>query len=322
MVIKFTIMNFSFVPLTTKTPHFTANMDENMYPESMKTHFTKPYHRKLISGVGIEEICGSTRINLEKYDVYAMGKKKNEKKSFLWTKMRIIGREFQRSVLQGYLKIELISGYGYNSYIRTRGIEFGTKVVVILRLSDLIPLITEDGAVFKKRAVIDLGNDKYAPIDQVESFCILPLITSNELMNENVDDTRKIKDRANCRKRKAYAMKDKRGNRELIRSDAYKCMHKIVLRYKRQLPSDLYMDEFIKDVLENCTRIQNEFSTKKKKISFGYVDQEVKINESVDNTRNVPEVPEVSEVTEVPVVHMNNVDVRRLENMSMSRIKW
>ena len=301
----------------------TMELNGNMYPESMKTHFTKPYHRKLVSGSDIEEICGSSRINLEKYDVYAMGKKKNEKKNLLWTKMRIIGREFQRSVLQGYLKIELISGHGYESYIRTRGIEYGTKVIVILRLSDLTPLITEDGAVFKKRAVIDLGNDKYAPIDQVESFCILPLITSNELMNENVDDTRKSKDRANCRKRKAYAMKDKRGNRELIRSDGYKCMHKIVLRYKRQLPSDLYMDEFIKDVLENCTRIQNEFSTKKKKISFGYTNEE----ENVKETETIESIgggiiENIKSVPDDKIVHQKNVDVNRLGNMSMSRINW
>jgi len=255
------------------------DLSGDTYPESMKTHFTKPYHRKLVSGAGIEEICGSSRIYLENYDVYAMGKKKDDKKSFLWTKMRIIGREFQRSVLQGYLKIELISGYGYNSYIKARDIGFGSKVVVILRLSDLTPLITEDGAVFKKRAVIDLGNDKYAPVDQVESFCILPLITSNELMNENVDDTRKIKDRANCRKRKAYAMKVKRGNRELIRTDGYKCMHKMLLRYRRQLPSDLYMEEFIKDVLENCTKIHDEFSDKKNKISIGYIDKRMEVEQ-------------------------------------------
>ena len=82
------------------------------YPTSVNDYFSNPYKRKLLSSTDILSVCGSYNINLENYDIYTMGKKIGSRTPELWTKMRILGREFHQKVFKGFMKIHLISGYG------------------------------------------------------------------------------------------------------------------------------------------------------------------------------------------------------------------
>lgn len=264
-----------------------------------------------------------------------MGKKKGCKNEKFWTKMRIIGREFQKNALQGFIKVRLISGYGYEKYILEKGKSRQQDIVMVLRPSDLIPIVSEDGAIFKKRSVIDMGNDTYMMLDMAESFCILPLLESSEISSSNSisDRDRCVKDRANSRKRKAYAMKkDIRGSRELIDGDTYKSLYRIVLRYKKQMSPEKFLSEFMGDIAKNCDKISSEFSaggdvssTPSSQIVPG-----VQSSSSVPGVQNVSSVEIVPGVQNVPGIQsvqsisddMSNIDTMRLSNISMSRINW
>lgn len=292
------------------------------YPASVKDYFLKPYNRKLLSSADILSVCGSYNINLENYDIYTMGKRIGSRSPELWTKMRILGREFHQKVFKGFMKIHLISGYGYEKYIKDNNKGREEDIIVILRPSDMIPLISDDGALFKKRAIIDLGSGLNMSLEHAECFCVLPLLKSNEIQTQFGDPCRISKDRANSRKRKAYSLKKTHGSRELIRNDNYKMMYKMLLRYKKQLSND-YLKEFIYDMRINCKKLKIEFVSKIENDSIDSIG-----NFEIDKDEKVQEEPiqvqeepiQIQESTEKETSSLQNEEI--LGNIPMRFINW
>ena len=289
------------------------------YPTSVKDYFSNPYKRKLLSSTDILSVCGSYNINLENYDIYTMGKKIGSRTPELWTKMKILGREFHQKVFKGFMKIHLISGYGYEKYIKDNNKGREEDIIVILRPADMIPLISDDGALFKKRAVIDLGSGLHMSLEHAECFCVLPLLKSDEIQKEIGDPFRMSKDKANSRKRKAYSLKKTHGSRELIRKDNYKMMYKMILRYKKQLSND-YITEFISDMRINCKKLKVEFASN---IGNDVIDtigdcKDLKVQDIPVQIEEKIDEPEISTEKESLSVHNESV----LGNIPISLINW
>lgn len=92
--------------------HDIENGDITEFPPGMFEYFTKPSDRTLVTPAMFMETVGRERFDLDQFDIYAMGKRKGDKTPAFWTKLRIVGREFERNVLQGFLSVNIIAGYG------------------------------------------------------------------------------------------------------------------------------------------------------------------------------------------------------------------
>ena len=242
-----------------------------------------------------------------------MGKKKNDRKKHYWTKLRIKFREHSRNGIQGYLSVSFIAGYGFQNNKCERNLK-------ILRPTSIGKMVSDDGAVFKKRSMIDL-NGTFIPLQSAEGFCSIPLLSSRQMKSDSTFKDSKL----NSNKRKAYAncqihqKKWAHINRRIMENDQKKSLHSMLLPYKKNLPDKVYFNEFINDIIKNINLLKKEFGCESKDINgceFKDInDCEFKNIKPYDISK-----PEVSEdVTK-------NVDTEtlntNLDNIPMSTIEW
>ena len=113
-------------------------------------------------------------------------------------------------------------------------------------------MVSDDGAVFKKRSMIDL-NGTFIPLQSAEGFCSIPLLSSRQMKSDNTFKDSKL----NSSKRKAYAScqihqkKWAHINRRIMENDQKKSLHSMLLPYKKNLPDKVYFNEFINDIIKN-----------------------------------------------------------------------
>lgn len=199
----------------------------------------------------IKEITGEDRINIEKYDIYIMGKKKGEKENCYWTKLRILASEYNQDSLQGLLEIKMIAGFGF---VNT-GSTLDTK---IMRPTNIQQNITRDSVAFKKRAIVHIKGNLFLPLDKLDSHLNIPDMKEEKLS--------KFEKASNSRKREAYARKKINKNewahinRESLKSEHRKILIKMVTPYKKNLGTDEYWSEFRTDLINVCCELDKEYT--------------------------------------------------------------
>ena len=276
-----------------------GNGDISEFPKEMFDFFNYPSKRKLVTPAMLTESLGRDTFRLDNCDIYVMGKRTGCRDPVFWTKLRIINREFERNVLQGFLGVQFMSGYGFNRCNCDNSIR-------LMRPTDIGKMVTEDVSVFKKRAVVNL-NGTFISLEHAESFCDLPLMTSLDVSSNKRDN------KVNGRKRKAYAKKQEISNkwahisRESMEKEQKKSLHKMLLPYKKNLGMEVYFAEFMKDVLKNCELLKKEFKCEDD--LSGYVDKHIVDQETVATT---------DELRKVPELELDD----SLINISMSSVMW
>ena len=264
------------------------NGDISSFPKEMFRAFDSK--QILVTPSLLNSVIGSEKINLQNYDIYTMGKKKNDRKKHYWTKLRIKFREHSRNGIQGYLSVSFIAGYGFQNN------KCDSKLK-ILRPTSIGKMVSDDGAVFKKRSMINL-NGTFVPLQGAEGFCVIPLLSSRQMRSDNTFKDSKL----NSSKRKAYAScqihqkKWAHINRRLMENDQKKSLHSMLLPYKKNLPDNVYFNEFINDIIKNINILKKEFGCEY-------------INTKIADT--ITETPESkTSITET------------LDNILMSTIEW
>lgn len=281
-------------------PYFTnmENGDISSFPKEMFRAFDSKHI--LVTPSLLNSIIGSEKINLENYDIYTMGKKKNDRKKHYWTKLRIKFREHSRNGIQGYLSVSFIAGYGFQN----NNCESKLK---ILRPTSIGKMVSDDGAVFKKRSMIDL-NGTFIPLQSAEGFCSIPLLSSRQMKSDSTFKDSKL----NSSKRKAYAScqihqkKWAHINRRIMENDQKKSLHLMLLPYKKNLPDKVYFNEFINDIIKNINLLKKEFSCESKDIKPDGIVKDI-VSEDV-----------VSKDEIVATETLGN----SLDNIPMSTIEW
>lgn len=228
-----------------------ANGDISVFPKDVFEFFGKKGSTTLVVNPRVlQEVVGDSTIPLDKYDVYVMGKKLGDNRPSFFTKMRIEGRAQARNKIQGFLGIRFLAGYGFQKVHQDSSLK-------IMRPTDIQKLVTQDSASFKKRAIIRINDGVGLSLAMTEAFCKIPLL--NDTVLDAVDT------KANMRKREAYARKRAREknwahlNRESTLNENHVRMHRMLLPYKRNLPDGEYFQEFLRDIVRGCLRLQAEF---------------------------------------------------------------
>ena len=285
------------------------NGDISGFSKKMYDAFDRRNKKTLVTPELLNRVIGKEMIDLNNYDIYAMGKKKGNKSKYYWTKLRIVGREFERNILQGYLSVVFLAGYGFQ--------RVGCKSdAQLMRPTDIGNLVSDDNSVFKKRAMIDIGNGHFMSLEHSESFCRVPLLSSEDI--DRHTNEKKIKDtKLNCKKRKAYAsgqlVKKKWAhiNRRTMERDQKKSLHKMLLPYKKNMSDDVYFSEFMKDVTKNCKQLKEEFK-------FAKPIQKEMLN--LEETGNEKETETKSEDSKYDVVKLEHR--RKLSGIPICTIEW
>ena len=283
------------------------NGDISSFPEGVFRAFERSTKKTLVTPELLNRVVGKEIIDLNEYYIYAMGKKKGSKEKHFWTKLKIIGREFERNILQGYLSVIFIAGYGFENVGRTQKPQ-------LMRPTDIGNLVSDDNSVFKKRAMVDIGDGHFLSLEHCESFCSVPLLSSKEI--DGHSNQKKKKDtKLNCKKRKAYAngqaQKNKWAhiNRTTMERDQKKSLHKMLLPYKKNMSDDVYFSEFMKDILKNCKELEKEFN---RNVSEGMLQnlESLETNSNIKNKNN--------ESLSKPTLKLH----RKLSEIPMSNIEW
>jgi len=269
------------------------------------------FQRKcLVTPSLLNSVIGSEKINLENYDIYTMGKKKNDRKKHYWTKLRIKFREHSRNGIQGYLSVSFIAGYGFQNN------KCDSKLK-ILRPTSIGKMVSDDGAVFKKRSMINL-NGTFIPLQGAEGFCVIPLLSSRQMKSDNTFKDSKL----NSSKRKAYAScqihqkKWAHINRRLMENDQKKSLHSMLLPYKKNLPDKVYFNEFINDIIKNINILKKEFSCE-------YIN--TKLDETITETlesKTLESKTLESKTSESKTSENKTSVTETLDNILMSTIEW
>jgi len=227
------------------------NGDISGFPDGVFGFFSNPGLRRPITLKWLQSVIGTSTIHVQLYDIYAMGKRKGDRRPTFWTKMRILMRESERNVFQGNLGVEFLEGYGAKMMGNVEGIQ-------MMRPVNIRDMVTQDISDFKKRAVIHLGGNNFVLLAEAESFCEFPFYTSKEI-HDSGDN------RVNCRKRKYYArrMDQKKQwphiTRKSVRDGNRNKLFKMLLPYRKNLPPDTYFTEFTNDILSELECFRDEF---------------------------------------------------------------
>jgi len=237
--------------LVKKYKECEENGDISKFPPGVFNFFSTPGLRQPITSKWLQNVIGTSTIHVQRYDIYAMGKRKGDRKPVFWTKMRILMRESERNVFQGNLGVEFLEGYGAYMMDHAKGVH-------MMRPVNIRDMVTQDISDFKKRAVIHLGSDNFVLLSEAESFCQFPFYTSDEIRDSGDN-------RVNCRKRKYYArrMEQKKQwphiTRKSVNSGNRSKLFKMLLPYRKNLPLDTYFDEFTTDITSILADFRNEF---------------------------------------------------------------
>lgn len=228
---------------------------ENGNISNFPTEMYKAFNSKqiLVTPSLLNKLVGSDQINLPNYDIYSMGKRKKDRKKYYWTKLRILKREHSRNCIQGYLSVSFLAGYGYEKNNRDSGIR-------IMRPTAIGEMVSDDGAVFKKRSMINI-NGTFLSLQSSEGFCNIPLLSTKQMNSDKSFNDSSL----NSKKRKAYATyqisrkKWAHINRETMGIDQKKSLHSMLLPYKKNLSEKEYFPQFINDIVKNCIILKKEF---------------------------------------------------------------
>jgi len=284
---------------------YEDNGDISGFPTGVFGFFSNPSLRRPITLKWLQSVIGTSIIHVQRYDIYAMGKRKGNRKPAFWTKMRILMRESERNVFQGNLGVEFLEGYGSKMMGTMKGIQ-------MMRPVNIRDMVTQDISDFKKRAVIHLGGDNFVLLSEAESFCEFPFYTSKEI-HESGDN------RVNCRKRKYYArrMDQKKQwphiTRKSVCDGNRNKLFKMLLPYRKNLPSDTYFTEFTDDILSALESFRDDFE----------IPPDSKNCEDVDVGVEYSKISiGVSESKDKPVDTIDHGGSSILSNMSMDSIRW
>jgi len=276
------------------------NGDISMFPREMYKAFSSK--KILVTPSLLNKIVGGTEIKLNEYDIYAMGKKKGCKTKYYWTKLRINKREHSRNCIQGYLSVTFCAGYGFQN----NNCDSTSR---IMRPTAIGKMISDDGSVFKKRAMINV-NGTYLSLQDAEGFCSVPLLSMKQMKS----DKKFIDSALNSKKRKAYASYQESQkkwahiNRRTMERDQKKSLHSMILPYKKNLPDKEYFNQFMKDIIKNCNILKKEFEHDGTGIELGCL-----------NSEPEPEYEKEPELKEPePDLQVSNL----LSNIPISSIKW
>lgn len=273
------------------------NGDISMFPEEMYKAFSSK--NILVTPSLLNTLIKSDKINLPDYDIYAMGKKKRNKKKYYWTKLRIMKREHSRNCIQGYLSVSFLSGYGFEKNNRDKSNR-------IMRPTAIGKMVSDDDAVFKKRAMIDI-NGTFLSLQSAEGFCNIPLLSTKQMKSDkSLNDSL-----LNSKKRKAYATyqisrkKWAHINRKAMGKDQKKSLHSMLLPYKKNLSDKEYFPQFISDIVKNCSLLKKEFEC------------EQEINMDVFKSIEPRKMEEKVTLTKIKGKEINN-----LKNIPTDKIEW
>ena len=288
------------------------NGDISSFPKEMYRAFSSK--QIMVTPVLLHKLIGSDKIELNKYDIYAMGKKKGSKEKYYWTKLQIKYREHSRNGIQGYLSVSFIAGYGFQQNKCDNSLK-------IIRPTSIGRLVSDDGAVFKKRAMINV-NGTYLPLQMAEGFCVIPLLSSRQMKMDSTFKDSKL----NSSKRKAYAscqisqQKWAHINRRTMEKDQKISLHSMLLPYKKNLSDKKYFSEFTRDIVKNLNLLKNEFNcvdVDLNDINLNDVNGKCPV-EKVEQVEQVEQV-NVSEESEVnEEINIENI----ISNIPMSDIEW
>jgi len=297
------------------------NGDISSFPKEMFRAFDSK--QILVTPSLLNSIIGSEKINLENYDIYTMGKKKNDRKKHYWTKLRIKFREHSRNGIQGYLSVSFIAGYGFQN----NNCESKLKII---RPTSIGKMVSDDGAVFKKRSMIDL-NGTFIPLQSAEGFCSIPLLSSRQMKSDSTFKDSKL----NSNKRKAYAScqihqkKWAHINRRIMENDQKKSLHSMLLPYKKNLPDKVYFNEFINDIVKNINLLKKEFGYEFKDIKPDDISKSEAISEAIVSETVVSETVVSETVVSEAIVSKDvskNISTEtlytNLDSIPMSTIEW
>lgn len=226
-----------------------TQIDEE-FPSELLSFFMNKRATIVVTPAVIHSAIGTHTISLEKYDVFAVGKRKGLKEYAFWTKLRIVTKASARNNVQGFLGVQFLAGYGF----KKMGYDSSVK---IMRPTDIQKLITEDTASLKKRSVIDLGGGVFIPLWSAECFCRIPLMDDCQMSTHEKS--------INSRKREAYARKKATENgwahvnREGMKKEQKKHMHRMLIPYKKNLHDSVFFDVFMNDIVAGCLQLKQEF---------------------------------------------------------------
>ncbi len=284
------------------------NGDISNFPKEMFRAFDSK--QVLVTPSLLNGLIGSDKINLDTYDIYTMGKKKNDRKKYYWTKLRIKYREHSRNGIQGYLSVSFLAGYGFQNN------KCDSKLKII-RPTSIGKMVSDDGAVFKKRSMVDI-NGTFLPLQSAEGFCVIPLLSSRQMKSDNT-----FKDsRLNSSKRKAYAScqihqkKWAHINRRIMENDQKKSLHLMLLPYKKNLSNKEYFSAFISDIVKNIYLLKKEFGSED--VSTIQL-KELKMGMNIHEHKKEEAEEENNLDISLDDTKLENTN---LENIPMSTIEW
>lgn len=219
-------------------------------PQEVVAYFRKKGSSKTtVTPAALQRMINSTRIPLPQHDIYVMGKMKGSLEPCFFTRIRIVNKASERNTLQGLLGVRFIAGHG----LRKMG---GDTSMQIMRPAGIQKYVTDDTSNFKKRAVVHLG-DEVLCLKDAEGFCDIPLMD---------DRTRaRVEKVINAKKREAYARKKKgleewpHMNRKTMLADNQKTIHRMLLPYMKNLPTNQYFHHFARDMWAGLLQLRQEF---------------------------------------------------------------
>lgn len=229
------------------------NGDISDFPPEVFTFFNTRGKGPVVTPSSLKALTGSTTLDLHKYDIYTMGKKKTSSKTSrnpptYFTKLRICGKNSERNSLQGLLGIKFLSGYGHKLV--------GNSELKIMRPINIDALVTKDTSPFRKRSAVYI-NGKVLSLTGVEGLSYIPIL------DDRVMSMHETKHQAY--KREAYARLKKGNNewahinRDTMLKENKRVLLDILVKYKKNIQGSLFFQEFMQDLMRIGFELGGEF---------------------------------------------------------------
>ena len=297
------------------------NGDISDVPPKVFGYFNERGQGQLVTPAFLVQITGSPVLDLERYDIYVMGKKnggaKNNPPAYM-TKLRIVSKSSERNSTQGQLGVRFIQGFGYINNDSNSDLK-------VMRPTNISRLVTQDTSQFKLRAVIHVNGHVLA-FSHAEAFIRIPLMDDRVLA--------KFENPINAKKRGAYARKQEalkewaHINRKAMQEENKKAVLRMLVVYKKNLRDTDFFGEFMLDILAIGLQLRDEFcSNANMETLFGdfleRVNSDNKENKenkkrSIDNEED-PDLEAKKRHALRKTQNLNNTDLRKT---SASSIKW
>lgn len=223
-------------------------------PMNVLTFFHTKGSGTVVTPAVLKRLIGSATLDLSKFDIYTMGKRKALNKNGInppafFTKLRIYGKSAERNSVQGLLGVKFLDGYGYKLV--------GDSELRVMRPTNIDKYVTEDSSPFRKRSVVYVQGHVFS-LARLEGFINIPLMDDRVLA--------KFENKSNAKKREAYARKKKKSNewahinRTTMLRENKKVLLGMLLKYKRNLDDNNFFKEFMSDTLNIGLELGKEFN--------------------------------------------------------------